>query len=70
MSSSSKRIDSRVGPRIGSRILGEIDIAMLKELEDILPPLNPNPEEKMEQIMDRSGQRSVVEWIRNRIKEV
>ena len=38
---------------------------LLQELENIFPPTNPNPEETMEKIMYRSGQRSVVEWITN-----
>ena len=50
-------------------ILGPTLESILLELEEIHPPLNPNPDEKMEQIMYRSGQRSVVEWIRNRISE-
>ena len=38
---------------------------LLQELENIFPPTNPNPEETMEKIMYKSGQRSVVEWINN-----
>jgi hypothetical protein len=38
---------------------------LLQELENIFPPTNPNPEDTMEKIMYRSGQRSVVEWITN-----
>ncbi len=38
---------------------------LLQELETIFPPTNPNPEDTMEKIMYRSGQRSVVEWITN-----
>lgn len=29
---------------------------------------NPNPEDSMETIMHRAGQRSVVDWIINRIE--
>ena len=36
--------------------------AMLAKLEESFPPTNPTPEDSMEKIMYRSGQRSVVEW--------
>ena len=37
--------------------------AMLNKLEETFPPTNPTPEDSMEKIMYRSGQRSVVEWV-------
>jgi hypothetical protein len=37
--------------------------AMLFKLEETFPPTNPTPEDTMEKIMYRSGQRSVVEWV-------
>ena len=37
--------------------------AMLARLGEIFPPTNPTPEDTMEKIMYRSGQRSVVEWV-------
>ena len=37
--------------------------AMLAKLEETFPPTNPTPEDSMEKIMYRSGQRSVVEWV-------
>ena len=37
--------------------------AMVQQLEEIFPPTNPTPDDTMEKIMYRSGQRSVVEWI-------
>ena len=42
---------------------------ILSELEEIHPPITPNPDESMEKIMYRSGQRSVVEWIKDRVSE-
>ena len=33
------------------------------QLEEIFPPINPTPDDTMEKIMYRSGQRSVVVWI-------
>ena len=37
--------------------------AMLTMLEESFPPTNPTPDDTMEKIMYRSGQRSVVEWV-------
>ena len=42
---------------------------LLQELDETFPPTNPNPDMTMEQIMYRSGQRSVVEWIENKMEE-
>ena len=42
--------------------------AMLQQLDEIFPPTNPNPEDTMEKIMYRSGQRSVVEWIKENME--
>ena len=43
--------------------------AMLVKLQETFPPVNPTPEESMEKIMYRSGQRSVVEWVVNYMEE-
>jgi hypothetical protein len=43
--------------------------AMLQQLDETFPPTNPNPEDSMEKIMYRSGQRSVVEWIANYMEQ-
>lgn len=37
--------------------------AMVAQLDDQFPPINPSPNDTLEQIMYRSGQRSVVEWL-------
>ncbi len=42
---------------------------ILNELEETFPPVNPHPDDSHSQIMYRSGQRSVVEWIVNRISD-
>ena len=42
---------------------------LLDELEDLYPPINPTPDTPINQIMYRSGQASVVEWIRTRITQ-
>lgn len=42
---------------------------LLGELEELYPPFNPTPDTPINQIMYRSGQISVVEWIRTRITQ-
>ena len=36
---------------------------LAQQLENNFPATNPSPEDSIEKIMYRSGQRSVVEWI-------
>ena len=54
-------LEAIVGPQLNDRIL--------LELEEIFPPINPQPSDDLSTVMYRSGQRSVVEWIRTRLKE-
>jgi len=42
--------------------------ALVNELESNFPPITPSPEDTIEKIMYRSGQRSVVEWLLNRLE--
>ena len=42
---------------------------LLAELEELYPPIIPTPDTPINQIMYRSGQASVVEWIRTRITQ-
>jgi len=42
--------------------------ALVNELEENFPPITPSPEDTIEKIMYRSGQRSVVEWLLNRLE--
>jgi hypothetical protein len=42
---------------------------LLAELEDVFPPVNPTPDTSINNIMYRSGQRSVVEWIQSKLDE-
>ena len=44
-------------------VRGMTATAMLSKLNVSFPPVNPNPEDTMEKIMYRSGQRSVVDWV-------
>ena len=41
---------------------------LLQQLDETFPPTNSNPEDTMEKIMYRSGQRSVVEWIKENME--
>ena len=44
--------------------------SMLEEnKEEKFPPINPHPKEELASIMYKAGQRSVVEWLQNRLKE-
>ena len=42
---------------------------ILQEMEDIFPPVSPTPDWTQNQVMYRSGQRSVVEWLNQRLSE-
>jgi len=43
--------------------------SLITELDENFPPTNPHPDDSHSQIMYRSGQRSVVEWIQHRLNE-
>jgi len=43
--------------------------SLLQELIETFPPINPTPQMTMEQIMYQAGQRSIVEWIQNKLDE-
>ena len=43
--------------------------SIIEELNEIFPPLNPSPSDSVSTIMYKAGQRSVVEWLFNRMNE-
>ena len=43
--------------------------ALSVQLENQFPPITPTPDDTIEKIMYRSGQRSVVEWLVNRLED-
>mgnify|MGYP003332381465 CR=1 FL=1 len=43
--------------------------AMVQQLNETFPPSIFTPDDTMEKIMYRSGQRSVVEWVQNKMEE-
>jgi len=49
--------------------LGMETHAIVNELEQNFPLINPSPTDTIEHIMYRSGQRSVVEWLLQRIEQ-
>jgi hypothetical protein len=49
-------------------LMGMETRAIISELEENFPPITPSPEDTIEKIMYRSGQRSVVEWLLTRME--
>ena len=43
--------------------------AIMTEMDSTFPPLTPSPDDTIEKIMYRSGQRSVVEWLQTKLEE-
>lgn len=58
-----------ISPNTLESILGPNLEKILEELEIIYPQIKPNPNDSIETIMYNSGQRSVIDWIRDRISE-
>jgi len=56
-------------PNMLEPLIGPNAQAILQELEEKFPPVNPHPKEDIGAIMYKSGQRSVVEWIAKRLEE-
>jgi hypothetical protein len=50
-------------------VLGMQSRGLVIQLEESFPPVNPTPDDTIEKIMFRSGQRNVVEWIINYMEE-
>ena len=51
-------------------VLGVPDATLIDELNENFPPVTPSPQDSIAKIMYQSGQRSVVEWITQRINDV
>ena len=56
-------------PNILEAVYGPELITILKEMEEIFPPLSAGPTDEVSHIMYRAGQRSVVDWLKQRISE-
>ena len=50
-------------------VLGLQATSILEEMEELFPPTTPSPSDSISTIMYRSGQRSVVEWLHNRLQD-
>ena len=48
-------------------LIGPSPEQLLKEMEEFFPAVTPSPNNNLSQIMYMSGQRSVVEWLINRL---
>ncbi len=49
-------------------VLGMETHAITQQLNENFPPVSPTPDDSIEKIMYRSGQRSVVEWLLTRME--
>jgi hypothetical protein len=56
-------------PNMLEPLIGPNMEAVLAELDEKFPPTNPHPKEEISAIMYKAGQRSVVEWISQRLNE-
>jgi hypothetical protein len=54
-------LEAVLGPRVDDKIL--------QEMEENFPPSTPHPKEELASIMYKAGQRSVVEWLVERLEE-
>ena len=43
--------------------------ALINEMKETFPPVTPAPSDQISHIMYRAGQRSVVEWVINKLEE-
>ena len=59
MSTYPNTLEPLLGPNLESMVL---------EMDEKFPPVTPHPKEELASIMYKAGQRSVVEWFRNRLE--
>ena len=50
-------------------LLGPTPLSLIVEMEEKFPPINPHPKEELASIMYKAGQRSVVEWYKDRVEQ-
>ena len=55
-------------PNMLEPLIGPTVESLLLEMEEKFPPVNPHPKEELSSIMYKAGQRSVIEWYRNRLE--
>ena len=54
-------------PNMLEPLLGPTVESLSLEMNEKFPPVNPHPKEELASIMYKAGQRSVVEWYKERI---
>ncbi len=54
-------------PNMLEPVLGPTIKSLSVEMDEKFPPINPHPKEELASIMYKAGQRSVVEWYKERI---
>ena len=54
-------------PNMLEPLLGPTVESLSVEMDEKFPPINPHPKEELASIMYKAGQRSVVEWYKERI---
>ena len=59
----------QTSPNTLEPILGPNPQSLLAEMEERFPHVNPHPKEELPSIMYKAGQRSVVEWYKNRLDD-
>lgn len=65
----SLNIAMSIYPNTLEPLLGPNIQSLSAEMDEKFPPINPHPKEELASIMYKAGQRSVVEWYRERIDE-
>ena len=56
-------------PNTLEAVLGPNLESILLEMKEKFPPVNPHPKEEISTIMYKAGQKSVVDWLENRLSE-
>ena len=56
-----------ISPNTLEPLFGPSPEQILQEMEEFFPNVTPSPDNNLSQIMYKSGQRSVVEWLTNRL---
>ena len=58
-----------ISPNTLEPLFGPSPEQILLEMEEFFPTVTPLPDNNLSQIMYKSGQRSVVEWLINRLDQ-
>jgi len=58
-----------ISPNTLEPLFGPSPEQILQEMEEFFPNVTPSPDNNLSQIMYKSGQRSVVEWLINRLDQ-